>query len=200
MIAVCLIKEFVLMEEEISLKWWNKLAFRPYAQQVDPIHPLTYLHYSFRYYCPIYAYISPVLPLSSSDIIISVSHFAEHATCPNQFVLISLTIILQTMEIHTVSCSTSFCYIRLCVKFSRLLFVHKRTYVLGLSAIVSWDSSIGTVTRYGLYGTGIEYRWGRDFPRLSRTTLGLTQLTIQWISGLSRGKSGRGVALTTHPI
>ena len=28
----------------------------------------------------------------------------------------------------------------------------------------SRDSSVGTVTRYGLDGMGIESRWGRDFP------------------------------------
>ena len=37
----------------------------------------------------------------------------------------------------------------------------------------SKDSSVGRATRYELDGPGIEYRWGgRDFPRLSRPTLG----------------------------
>jgi len=27
----------------------------------------------------------------------------------------------------------------------------------------------------------------RDFPRLSRPALGLTQSTVQWVPGLSRG-------------
>jgi hypothetical protein len=37
------------------------------------------------------------------------------------------------------------------------------------------DSSVGIATRYELDGTGIESRWGRDFPLPSRTALGPTQ-------------------------
>ena len=58
-------------------------------------------------------------------------------------------------------------------------------------------SSVGIVTRYGVDGPGIESRWGRDFPHPSRSALGPTQPAIQWVPGLSRGKSGRGVGLTT---
>ena len=54
-------------------------------------------------------------------------------------------------------------------------------------------------TRYGLEVSGIEYRWGRDFPYLSRPASRPTQPPVQWIPGLSRGEGGRGVALTTHP-
>jgi hypothetical protein len=49
-----------------------------------------------------------------------------------------------------------------------------------------WDCLVGTATRYGLDGPGIESRWDQDFPRPS--TRGL----------FSRESSGRGVALTTH--
>jgi len=43
------------------------------------------------------------------------------------------------------------------------------------------------LSRYGLGGPGIESRWGRDFPRLSRPALKPTQLPIQWVPGLSWG-------------
>jgi hypothetical protein len=35
-------------------------------------------------------------------------------------------------------------------------------------------SVVGIATGYGLDGTGIEFRWGRDFPHLSRPALGPT--------------------------
>ena len=41
------------------------------------------------------------------------------------------------------------------------------------------DSSVGKATRYGLNSPGIESRWRRDFPHLSRPALGTTQLPIQ---------------------
>jgi len=50
----------------------------------------------------------------------------------------------------------------------------------------SWDSSVGMATRYGLDGPGIESRWERDFPHLSRLALRPTQPPVQWVPGLSR--------------
>jgi hypothetical protein len=60
--------------------------------------------------------------------------------------------------------------------------------------------SVGTAADYGLDGPGIESRWGRDFSHTPRTTLGPTQPPVQWVEGLSRGYSGRGVVLTTQPL
>jgi hypothetical protein len=47
--------------------------------------------------------------------------------------------------------------------------------------------SVGIVTGYGLDGPGIESRWGRDFPHLSRPALGSTQPPVQRVPRLSRG-------------
>jgi len=52
---------------------------------------------------------------------------------------------------------------------------------------VGRESSVGTATRYGLGGLGIESRWGRDFPHPFRRALGPTQPLIQWVPGLLRG-------------
>ena len=48
-------------------------------------------------------------------------------------------------------------------------------------------SSVGIATGYRLDGPGIESRWGRNFPHLSRPALGSTQPPVQWVPGLSRG-------------
>ena len=49
------------------------------------------------------------------------------------------------------------------------------------------DSSDGIATGYGLDGSGIESRWGRDFPHLSIPVLGPTQPPVQWVPGHSWG-------------
>ena len=58
------------------------------------------------------------------------------------------------------------------------------------------DSSVGTATRYGLDGQEIEFRWGRDFPHLSRPALEPTQPHVQWVPGILPGIKwpGRGVS------
>ena len=63
----------------------------------------------------------------------------------------------------------------------------------------SFVSVVGIATRYRLEGPGIESRWGRDFPHLSRPAPRPIQPPVQWVPGLSRRQSGRGVVLTTHP-
>jgi hypothetical protein len=51
---------------------------------------------------------------------------------------------------------------------------------------------VGIATGYGLDSPGIESRWRRDFPHLSRPVLGLNQPPVQWVPGLSRGKERPG--------
>jgi hypothetical protein len=59
---------------------------------------------------------------------------------------------------------------------------------------VGRDSSVSIATHYGLGGPGIESRWGRDFPVLSRPALGFTQPPIQWVWSSFPGvkRPGRG--------
>jgi hypothetical protein len=51
------------------------------------------------------------------------------------------------------------------------------------------DSAVGVATCYGLYGPGIESRWGRDILHPSRPVLGLIEPPLHWVPGLSRGKA-----------
>jgi hypothetical protein len=84
---------------------------------------------------------------------------------------------------------------------------HKRTstwtvqnffdYVM--TKYVGRSSSVRIATRYGLDCSGIESRWGRDFPHPPRLALGPTQPPIQCVPAPSREQGGRAVALTTHP-
>jgi len=48
-------------------------------------------------------------------------------------------------------------------------------------------SVVGIATGYGLGRPGIESRWGRDFPHLSRPALEPTQPPVQWVPVLFRG-------------
>ena len=48
-------------------------------------------------------------------------------------------------------------------------------------------SVVSKATGYGVDGPGIESRWERGFPHLSRPSLGPTQPPVQWVLDLSRG-------------
>ena len=69
---------------------------------------------------------------------------------------------------------------------------------MGICGPGSW---VGIATGYGLDGPGIDSRWRRDFPHLSRPALGPTQpASCTMGTGSFPGvKSGRGVTLTPHP-
>jgi len=48
-----------------------------------------------------------------------------------------------------------------------------------IQSIMGRDNSVSIATRYELDDSGIESRWGRDFPHPSRPALGSTQPPIQ---------------------
>jgi hypothetical protein len=62
--------------------------------------------------------------------------------------------------------------------------MNKCEYAQVISIGNGLGSSVGIATVYGLDGFGIESRWWRDFPHLSRPALRPTQPPVP---GLSRG-------------
>jgi hypothetical protein len=69
---------------------------------------------------------------------------------------------------------------------------HSHIFYSGMAICCGPGSSVGIATGYGMGGQGIESRWGRDFPHLSRPALGSTQPSVQWVPGLSRGLNVAG--------
>jgi len=71
----------------------------------------------------------------------------------------------------------------ICLKGSRQIMENLRRYRRchdgGLYSTPSKYSVVVIATRYGLHDPGIESRWGRNFPHLSRKALGSTQPPIQ---------------------
>ena len=69
---------------------------------------------------------------------------------------------------------------------------HIENTITTYTVSVGRDSAVGTATRYGLDGPGIESRWGRNVPHLSRPALGPSQPPIQWVPGLFPGGKAAG--------
>jgi hypothetical protein len=61
-------------------------------------------------------------------------------------------------------------------------------------------SVVGTATRYGLEGPGIESRWGEIFRIYPDRLRGPPSVLYNGYRVFPGGKGGRGVMLTTHPL
>ena len=70
------------------------------------------------------------------------------------------------------------------------------------SSTVCRDSSVGIATLTGWTVRGSNLSVGRDFPHPSKSTLGLTQLPVQWVPGLFGGvkRPKRIVNDPSHPV
>ena len=62
------------------------------------------------------------------------------------------------------------------------------------------SSSVGIATDYGMNGSGIESRWGRDFPPVQTGSGAHASSSTMGTGSFPGVKCGRGVLLTTHPL
>jgi hypothetical protein len=69
-----------------------------------------------------------------------------------------------------------------------------------LQTLGSRDTSVGITTHYGLDGLGIESRWGEIFRTYPHRLRGSPSPLYSGYRVFPRGKGGRGVMLTTHPL
>ena len=82
-----------------------------------------------------------------------------------------------------------------CILILSECIIHRPMHKCGPGSVV------GIASSYRLDGPGIESRWGRDFPHLSRPALGPTPASCTMGTGSFPGvKGGRGVTLTPHPL
>jgi len=71
---------------------------------------------------------------------------------------------------------------------------------LSVYSLCGLGSSVGKATDYGAGRSGIESRWGRDFPPV-QTGPAAHQASCKMGTGSFSGvKYGRGVLLNTHPL
>jgi hypothetical protein len=76
------------------------------------------------------------------------------------------------------------------IKYTHVLFYILFFYTVLFIYSVGRDSSDGIATRYGLDGPRIESQCGRDFPHLSRPTLGPNKPSLHnWYRVSSGGKA-----------
>jgi hypothetical protein len=75
-----------------------------------------------------------------------------------------------------------------------------RRFSVASNILRSRDSSVGIATRYGLEGSGIEFRWGEIFRTYPDRLRGPPSLLYNGYRVFPGGKDGQGVMLTTQPL
>jgi len=86
------------------------------------------------------------------------------------------------------------------VSVGRNTHTHTHIYIFVCVCVCGPDSLVGIATELRAGRSGIESRWGRDFP-LTQTCPGAHPISSTMGTGSFPGvKCGRGVLLTTHPL
>jgi hypothetical protein len=73
-------------------------------------------------------------------------------------------------------------------------------YIGYRNIFVDQNSVVGIVTRYGLEGPGIQFRWGRNFPYPSRPALRFCQPPVKWVSDVIALGKAAGVWRWPRPL
>jgi hypothetical protein len=127
------------------------------------------------------------------------------------FYAVYISLVWLKFKVPSTKAIKMYLYCQIMLVSSNNWFYSINTEILKLFEIIPWlfyrrkekvnggpGSSGGIATGYGLDGPGIESRWGRDFPHLSRPAH-ITSFTMG-TGSFSGVESGRDVTLTLTPL
>jgi hypothetical protein len=170
---------------------------------------ILYIEHSGKYQCPLYRAwlgssrswsVDPQVPATVNRTIRQVKDRSSSLHCSSPLCLHRQDCDRENCVTHVTLSSRQTNFTKSNISFTDIHVTHTLSYfLLILSSTYSGPgSSVGIATDYGLDGSGIESRWGRDFSHTSRPALGQTLFSCTTGTGSFPGvkRPGRGA---DHP-